>query len=95
MRHDNEAAGGSVFPLAFFTGMAIGAAIGVLFAPSEGQRLRTQIRDGAGRVRRNAMGRYQDAAHAVGDIVERGRSATAAGRDAFRQARANGPAPDA
>jgi gas vesicle protein len=93
MRQFNHSApSGGHISLTFFTGVAMGVALGMLFAPSEGRELRSQITDRAQRLRRKTADTYNEATEAMGDWVERGRSATSAGREAFRHARsrANG-----
>jgi gas vesicle protein len=94
MRQSNytPAASGGHISLLFFTGMAVGVALGMLFAPSEGRQLRSQLSDRAQRFGRKTADRYSDAAAMMNDWVERGRSATSAGREAFRRTRerANG-----
>ena len=87
MRYANHSAAGGHFSLAFFTGVALGVALGMLFAPYEGRQLRFNLSDSAQRFRRKTMDTYQDAAEMMGDFVERGRSATSAGREAFRRTR--------
>jgi gas vesicle protein len=91
MRHVNHSsASGGHFSLTFFTGVAIGVALGMLFAPSEGRALWSQITERAHRLGRKTADTYNGAAEMMGDWVERGRSATSAGREAFRRARARG-----
>ena len=93
MRQFNQSAhSGGHFSLTFFTGVAVGVALGMLFAPSEGRELRSQITDRAQRFGKKTADTYNEAAETMGDWVERGRSATAAGREAFRRTRANGEA---
>jgi gas vesicle protein len=84
--HTSAASGGHI-SLLFFTGMAVGVALGMLFAPSEGRQLRTQLSDRAQRFGRRTADTYNEAAAMMSDWVERGRSATSAGRDAFRRTR--------
>ena len=89
MRQFNHTApSGGHFSLTFFTGVALGVALGMLFAPSEGRQLRSQISDRAQRLGRKTADTYTGAAEVMGEWVERGRSATAAGREAFRSTRA-------
>ena len=94
MRQSNytSAPSGGHFSLTLFTGVAIGVALGMLFAPSDGRQLRSQISDRAQRFGRRTAETYSDAAAMMGEWVERGRSATSAGREAFRRTRdqANG-----
>ena len=93
MRQFNHSApSGGHFSLTFFTGVAVGVALGMLFAPSEGRELRSQITDRAQRFGKKTADRYNEAAEIMGDWVERGRTATSAGREAFRRTRANGEA---
>jgi gas vesicle protein len=87
MRYAHQPAASGHFSLAFFSGVAIGVALGMLFAPYEGRQLRFNLSDGAQRFGRKTMDTYNDAADRVGDFVERGRSATSAGREAFRRTR--------
>lgn len=89
MRQSNytSAASGGHISLTFFTGMAIGVALGMLFAPSDGRQLRSQLGDRAQRFGRRTAETYNEAASMMSDWVERGRSATSAGRDAFRRTR--------
>ena len=88
MRYANHSNAGGHFSLAFFSGVALGVALGMLFAPYEGRQLRFHLSDGAQRFGRKTVDTYNDAAEKMSDLVERGRSATSAGRDAFRRARA-------
>jgi gas vesicle protein len=91
MRQLNQSApSGGHFSLTFFTGVAIGVALGMLFAPSEGRELRSQLTDRAQRLGRKTADTYNGAAETMSEWVERGRSATAAGTEAFRRTRANG-----
>ena|SRR6188768_3394755 len=95
MRQFNHSApSGGHFSLTFFTGVALGVALGMLFAPSEGRQLRSELSDRAQRLGRKTADTYNGAAETMGEWVERGRSATSAGREAFRRtrARANGEA---
>ena len=51
MRQVNHTApSGAHFSLTFFTGVALGVALGMLFAPSEGSQLRSQLTDRAQRL---------------------------------------------
>jgi gas vesicle protein len=92
---DHVAAAGGGFAAGLLCGVAIGAAVGLLFAPTEGRRLRQQIGDGAGRFQRQAKDRYHDASRAVSSVVERGREAVDAGRETFQKARTSATEPGA
>ena len=54
----------------FATGLVVGAiagaAVALLFAPSSGEKLRRQLRDGAGKLTTRAREMYADAASAAG-----------------------------
>jgi len=64
-------------------GIALGGAIGLLFAPKRGSELRRQVADSAERMRRQATDLYGTASDTVTDVVQRGRRAIEAGSDAF------------
>ena len=89
MRQSNHtsAASGGHFSLMFFTGMAIGVGLGMLFAPSDGRQFRSHLGDRAQRFGRRTAETYNVAAALMSDWVERCRSATSAGREAFRRTR--------
>ena len=84
MRVDDHGGG---FAVGLFCGIAVGAAIGMLFAPSQGKELRRQLSDRADRLRRETVDRYNEAANAVNTVVGRGRDAVAGARDAYHRAR--------
>jgi gas vesicle protein len=88
----SSAASGGHSSLTFFMGIAVGVALGMLFAPSDGRHFRSQLSDRAQRLGRRTADTYNDAAAMMTDWVERGREATSAGREAFRRTRdrANG-----
>jgi gas vesicle protein len=80
---------------------AIGAAIGMMFAPKPGAETRQQLADQtdrfrrrateqADRLRRRATDAYNDASQTINDVVSRGREALDVGREAFQRARPNG-----
>ena len=95
MRQFNHSApSGGHFSLTFFTADAPGVAPAMLFAPSEARQLRSEHSARAQRLGRKTADTYNGAAETMGEWVERGRSATSAGREAFQRtrARANGEA---
>jgi gas vesicle protein len=94
MRNDNysnygKTSDGGGHGFAILSAIAFGVAMGMLFAPSEGRRLRGQIRDGAQRLGRRAADGYNNAAETASHMLDRGRSAVDSGKDAFQQARSD------
>jgi len=81
------AAGAGLFVAGAAVGMALGAALGLLFAPKPGRELRHQVSESAARVKRKAAEVYDGASHTVGDVMARTRHAVHAGREAFSDAR--------
>jgi len=61
-------------------GAALGAAIGLLFAPKPGSELRSQLYDSTERLRRKAGEAYNQASDTVEDLVDKGRTAVRRGR---------------
>lgn len=99
MRNDNYAeyghmTNGSGRGMAILSALALGVAVGMLLAPSDGRRLRGQIRDGAQRLGKRTSEGYNAAARKVSDIVDRGKSAVTTGREAFEEARSGMPPAD-
>jgi gas vesicle protein len=84
-----RASNGGGHGLAILSAIAFGVAMGMLFAPSEGRRLRGQIRDGAQRLGRRAADGYNTAAEKATHVLDRGRSAVDSGKEAFQQARSD------
>ena len=97
MRNENYSAygrsanGGHGF--AILAALALGVAVGMLIAPSEGRRLRGQIRDSAQRLGRRTSEGYNTAARKVTDMLDQGKSAVTTGREAFHEARTGVPSP--
>jgi gas vesicle protein len=85
----NNAARGGEFMFGLLCGAAVGAAIGLLFAPKSGAELRTQLADSADKLRRRAGEKYDQASQAVNEAVDRGRDAVRRGREKFDEARAS------
>ena len=85
--------GARLFVMGAACGLAIGAAMGLLFAPKAGRELRRQVSDSAQRAKRKATEVYDGASHTVDDVMARTRHAVHEGREAFRNARSgNGQA---
>ena len=61
-------------------GSVVGASLALLFAPKAGSELRTDLADATSRIRRRAGEAYNEASSAMGDMVEKGRSAVRRGR---------------
>ncbi len=83
---------GRAFVLGLFCGVAAGAAAGLLFAPKSGDALRQDMADQAARLKMKAAGAYDQSTHAVADVVDRGRRAWEAGKEAMHAKRPNGAA---
>jgi gas vesicle protein len=66
-------------------GIAVGAALGLLFAPKPGRDLRHDIGDSARKLGHQSKAKYDSARRAVTSAVH-------AGKDAFHRVRGNGEA---
>jgi gas vesicle protein len=84
-QHVADRSGG--FVLGLLCGAAVGAALGLMFAPKPGVETRRQVAESADRLKRRASALYGEASDTVGDVMSRSREAWAAGRDAFQGAR--------
>jgi gas vesicle protein len=100
---EQESREGGSFIFGMLCGAAIGAAIGLMFAPRAGAETRAQLAKQTERLRRNAMEQadrlrqragdmYGTASEAINDVVSRGREAFDVGREAFQRSRPNGAA---
>jgi gas vesicle protein len=78
---------GGNFLLGFVCGAAIGAALGLVFAPKSGAETRRQLAESGDRIRKNAARTYHQTADNVGSFISRGREAVARGRDVFVRTR--------
>lgn len=67
------------FSTGLICGLAVGAALGLLFAPTDGKHLRHQLGDGAKRLGRQSRQTYDGARRVLGEAMT-------AGRNAFRGA---------
>jgi|SRR5687767_9204698 len=85
--HYEEEAGGGGFVLGLLCGTALGAAIGLMFAPRAGSEIRQTLYDSTGDIRRRAYDAYGQATDQVNNIVSKGRQAVDKGREAFDSAR--------
>jgi gas vesicle protein len=78
--YGDAAAQSNGFVMGLLCGAALGAAIGLLFAPKPGSELRNQLADTTERFRRKAGEAYNQASDTVEDLVEKGRTAVRRGR---------------
>jgi gas vesicle protein len=85
--HYEEEAGGGGFLIGLLCGTALGAAIGMMFAPRTGSEIRQTLYDSTGDIRRKAYDAYDQASEQVNNIVSKGRQAVDRGREAFDSAR--------
>jgi gas vesicle protein len=85
--HYEEESGGSGFLIGLLCGTALGAAIGLMFAPKAGSEFRQKIYDSTGDLRRKAYETYGQASEQVNNMVAKGRQAVDRGREAFDSAR--------
>ena len=85
--HYEEETGGGGFVLGLLCGAALGAAIGLMFAPKAGSEFRQRLYDSTGDIRRRAYETYDQATEQVNNIVSKGKQAVDRGREAFDSAR--------
>jgi gas vesicle protein len=85
--HYEEESRGSGFLIGLLCGTALGAAIGLMFAPKAGNEFRQKLYDSTGDLRRKAYETYGQATEQVNNMVTKGRQAVDRGREAFDNAR--------
>jgi gas vesicle protein len=85
--HYDQETHGSGFLLGLLAGTALGAAIGLMFAPRAGSEFRQSLYDSTHDLRRRAYDAYGQASEQMNDIVSKGRQAMDRGREAFESAR--------
>jgi gas vesicle protein len=85
--HYEEESSGGGFLIGLLCGTALGAAIGMMFAPKTGSEIRQTLYDSTGDIRRKASDAYDQATEQVNNIVSKGRQAVDRGREAFDSAR--------
>lgn len=85
--HYEEETGGGGFLIGLLCGTALGAAIGLMFAPKAGNEIRQRLYDSTGDIRRKAYETYDQASEQVNNMVSKGRQAVDRGREAFESAR--------
>ena len=85
--HYEEESGSGGFILGLLCGTALGAALGLMFAPKAGSEIRQTLYDSTGEIRRKAYDAYGQATEQVNNAVSKGRQAVERGREAFETAR--------
>lgn len=85
--HYEEEAGGGGFLIGLLCGTALGAAIGLMFAPKPGSEIRQRLYDSTGDIRRKAHETYDQATEQVNTVASRARQAVERGKEAFETAR--------
>lgn len=85
--HYEEEAGGGGFLIGLLCGTALGAAIGLMFAPKAGSEFRQRLYESTGDIRRKAYETYDQASEQVNNMVTKGRQVVDRGREAFESAR--------
>ena len=96
--HYEEETGGGGFILGLLCGTALGAAIGLMFAPKAGSEFRQTLYDSTGDIRRRAYETYDQAAarateaatratEQVNVVASKARQAVDRGKEAFENAR--------
>jgi gas vesicle protein len=85
--HYEEEAGGGGFLIGLLCGTALGAAIGLMFAPKAGSEIRQRLYESTGDIRKKAYETYDQASEQVNNMVTKGRQAVDRGREAFENAR--------
>lgn len=83
--------GGGTFVMGLLAGAALGAVLGVLFAPKSGSELRNEISDKAGELVNKAQDGYRKATANAGEWAEKGKDAVDdlkdRGKDMYGKAR--------
>ena len=85
--YEEEEAGGGGFLIGLLCGTALGAAIGLMFAPKAGSEFRQRLYDSTGDIRRKAYETYDQASEQVNTVASRARQAVERGKEAFDTAR--------
>ncbi len=85
--HYEEESGGGGFLIGLLCGTALGAAIGLMFAPKAGSEFRQRLYDQTGDIRRKAYETYDQATEQVNTVATKARQAVERGKEAFDTAR--------
>ncbi len=91
--HYEEESGGGGFLIGLLCGTALGAAIGLMFAPKAGNELRQRLYDSTGDLRRKAYETYDQASEQVNTVASKARQAVERGKEAFDSARQTASSP--
>ena len=85
--HYEEERGGGGFLIGLLCGTALGAAVGLMFAPKAGSEFRQTLKESTGDIRKKAYDAYGQATEQVNNYVAKGKQAVERGREAFESAR--------
>jgi len=85
--HYEEETGGGGFLIGLLCGTALGAAIGLMFAPKAGTEFRQRLYESTGDLRRKAYETYDQASEQVNTVATKARQAVERGKEAFDSAR--------
>ena len=85
--HYEEDSGGGGFLIGLLCGTALGAAVGLMFAPRAGSELRQTLYDSTGDIRKKAYDAYGQASEQVNKVVAKGRQAVDRGKEAVERGR--------
>jgi gas vesicle protein len=85
--HYEEESGGGGFLIGLLCGTALGAAIGLMFAPKAGSEFRQRLYEQTGDIRRKAYETYDQATEQVNTVATKARQAVERGKEAFDTAR--------
>ena len=85
--HYEEETGGGGFLIGLLCGTALGAAIGLMFAPKAGSEFRQRLYEQTGDIRRKAYDTYDQATEQVNTVATKARQAVERGKEAFDTAR--------
>lgn len=88
-QYSNGDEGSGKFLIGLLAGCAIGAAVGLMFAPKTGSELRQQLSSTTDRLKQKAAETYEQASGTVNDMMSKGRQVAERGREAFQSARQN------
>jgi len=85
--YEEEESGGGGFLIGLLCGAALGAALGLMFAPKAGSEIRQRLYDSTDDLRRKAYESYGQASEQVNTVATKARQAVERGKEAFDSAR--------